>query len=133
MSKADRPVEPRGEQTAMRLQLKICRDDWGTWSVRGLSPLTVSHLPTLPASIDFARNKCGAVPATIEFLIDGFYISVEQERGWPCRFTAPRADLARQAAPETDLAGPSTWSRFLAWLKPLTVATSWNVAHRKLG
>ena len=42
----------------MELQLKICRDVWGTWSVHGLSPLPVSHLLSLSASIDYAREKC---------------------------------------------------------------------------
>jgi len=58
-------------------------DLWGTWSVHGLSPLPVSHLPSLSASLDYARRKCAAAPATIEFEIDGFYAVVHQEDGWP--------------------------------------------------
>src|SRR5262249_54853669 len=65
------------------LRLKICPDLWGTWSVHGLSPLPVSHLPSLSASFDYARRKCAAAPATIEVEIDGFYAVVHQEDGWP--------------------------------------------------
>jgi hypothetical protein len=67
----------------MSLRLKICPDVWGTWSVHGLSPLPVSHLPNLSASLDYARRKCAAAPATIELEIDGFYAVVHQEDGWP--------------------------------------------------
>ena len=38
------------------LRLKICPDLWGTWSVHGLSLLPVSHLPSLSASLDYARR-----------------------------------------------------------------------------
>ena len=67
----------------MSLRLRICRDVWGTWSVHGLSPLPVAHLPTLSAAFDYARRECAAAPATIELLIDGFYAVVHQEDGWP--------------------------------------------------
>jgi len=72
----------------MSLQLKICSDDWGSWSVHGLPSRPVKHLPSLSASIDYARKECGAAPATIELLIDGFYAVVHQERGWPRRLIA---------------------------------------------
>jgi len=65
------------------LRLKICRDVSGTWSVHGLSPLPVAHLPSLSASFDYARRECAAAPATIELVIDGFYAVVHQEDGWP--------------------------------------------------
>jgi hypothetical protein len=48
-----------------------------------LSPLPVAHLPTLSAAFDHARRESGAAPATIELLIDGFYVLVHQEAGWP--------------------------------------------------
>ena len=67
----------------MTLQLKICSDSRGTWSVHGLSPLPVKHLPSLSASIDYARQACNAAPATIELYVDGMYIVAHQERGWP--------------------------------------------------
>ena len=73
----------------MGLHLQICRGARGTWSVYGLSPLPVLHLPSLSASIDYARKGCGASPATIELLIDGFYVVVHQEAGWPRRHLAP--------------------------------------------
>ena len=72
----------------MSLQLKICSEDCGTWSVHGLPSQPVTHLPSLSASIDYARNECAAAPATIELLIDGFYAVVHQERGWPRRLIA---------------------------------------------
>lgn len=72
----------------MSLQLKICSDSQGTWSVHGLSPLPVKHLPSLSASIDYARKECAAAPATIELFIDGLYAVVHQERGWPRRLLA---------------------------------------------
>jgi hypothetical protein len=67
----------------MSLHLRICRDTYGTWSVHGLSPLPVAHLPSLSASLDYARRECAAAPATIELLIDGFYAVVHQDNGWP--------------------------------------------------
>jgi hypothetical protein len=79
----------------MSLQLKICSDDHGTWSVHGLSPLPVEHLPSLSASIDYARKGCAAAPATIELFIDGFYAVVHQERGWPRRLLASEIDCRR--------------------------------------
>src|SRR6266702_3129270 len=44
----------------MGLSLKICRDVWGGWSVHGLAPLPVAHLPSLSASVDYARNEWAA-------------------------------------------------------------------------
>src|SRR5882724_9213021 len=66
----------------MSLQLRICHNTCGTWSVHGLSPLPAAHLPSLSASLDYARRECAAAPATIELLIDGFYAVVHQENGW---------------------------------------------------
>jgi hypothetical protein len=40
----------------MSLHIKICHDVWGTWSVHGLSSVPVSNLPSLSASIDYART-----------------------------------------------------------------------------
>ena len=67
----------------MGLHLRICRNACGTWSVHGLSSLPAAQLPSLSASLDYARRECGAAPATIELLIDGFYAVVHQEKGWP--------------------------------------------------
>jgi hypothetical protein len=65
----------------MGLHLKIRRDAWGTWSLHGLSALPVADLPSLSATIDYARKECAAAPATIELLIGGFYAVIHQERG----------------------------------------------------
>src|SRR4029077_7017869 len=73
------------KSTTMSLHLKISSDDRGSWSVHGLPSLPVKHLPSLAASIDYARQEGAAAPATIELLIDGFYAVVHQERGWPRR------------------------------------------------
>jgi hypothetical protein len=98
----------------MDLHLKICRDVWGTWSVHGLLPIPVSRLPSLSASIDYAREQCAAAPATIELLVDGCYMVVHQQRGWPRRLLAPeaRSDLAG-----SEPGGTPMMTRLLAWLK----------------
>ena len=65
------------------LRLRICRNNCGTWTLHGLAPATTTHLPSLSASLDYARRECGAAPATVELLIDGFYALIHQEDGWP--------------------------------------------------
>lgn len=102
----------------MSLHLKICRNVWGTWSVHGvhgLLPLPVSGLPSLSASIDYAREECAAAPATIVLLIDGFYLVVHQERGWPRRLLVPEAEQAHPVSADHDVT-PTT-RRLLAWLR----------------
>jgi len=101
----------------MDLSLKIFRDVWGGWNVHGLAPLPVAHLPSLSASIDYARKECAAAPATIELLIDGFYVVIHQERGWPRRIVGPEIDGRHPAAAGPNRRSPPIWSRFLAWLK----------------
>jgi hypothetical protein len=66
----------------MNLRLRICREVCGTWSVHGLSTPAIARLPSLSASLDYARRECAAAPATIELLIDGFYAVFHQEAGW---------------------------------------------------
>jgi hypothetical protein len=78
----------------MSLRLKICRDIWGMWSVEHLTPVPVSHFPSLSAAIEYARKACGAAPATIELFVEGMYLVVHQERGWPRQLIA--ADTLRQ-------------------------------------
>ena len=69
---------------AASLRLRICHDLFGTWSVHGLSPLPVAHLPSSFGGLRLMPvAKSGAAPATIELLIDGFYVLVHQEAGWP--------------------------------------------------
>jgi len=101
----------------MSLQLKICRDVWGTCSVHGLSAAPASHLPSLPASIEYARKTCDAVPATIELFVDGMYIVAHQDQGWPRPLFARSSDRARTTETEPDLRGSLTRSRFFAWLR----------------
>jgi|SRR5580704_7594280 hypothetical protein len=100
----------------MNLQLKICRDVWGTWSVHGLSPVPVSHIPSLSASLDYARKECAAAPATIELVTDGLYLVVHQERGWPRQLLAPETNRPPPAV-KADRNGVPIWMRFLAWLR----------------
>jgi hypothetical protein len=105
------------------LRLKICRDRWGTWSVHGLSPLPVAHLPSLSASFDYARRECAAAPATIELEVDGFYAVIHQEDGWPRPPIVheakgpPRVDHGHVAASHSDTASVarSRSSRFIEW------------------
>jgi hypothetical protein len=89
----------------MSLQLKICRDVFGTWSVDGLSSGPMSHLRSLRASVDYARKACDAAPATIEFFVDGLYFVVHQERGWPRSLLAPDTDRPPQACTGSALSG----------------------------
>jgi len=101
----------------MNLQLKICRDVFGTWSVDGLSSGPISHLRSLRASVDYARKACDAAPATIEFFVDGLYFVVHQERGWPQSLLAPDTDRPPQACTGLALSGQPIHRRFLAWLR----------------
>ena len=100
----------------MCVHVTIQRDGSGTWSVAGLSPLPVAGLPSLSASIDYARAECAAAPATIEFLINGVYMAAHQERGWPRRLLAPETDPP-PAATATHGGALSIWRRSIAWLK----------------
>jgi len=103
----------------MSLQLKICRDSCATWSVHGLSSVPVLHLPSLSAGIDYARRACGAAPATIELVVDGMYIVVHQDRGWPRQIVAPETDLTPSAPTERDPNAAATCSGAFAWLQRL--------------
>jgi hypothetical protein len=67
----------------MNLCLQVVHEPAGDWTVRGLAKRPVVHLPSLSASIDYARRECAAAPATIEFLIDGLYAVAHQADGWP--------------------------------------------------
>jgi hypothetical protein len=105
------------------LRLKICRDDRGTWSVQGLSPLPAAHLPSLSASLDYARRECAAAPATIELEMDGFYAVVHQEDGWPRPLIVVEAKrplvvshgLTASSYNDTASVPRSRSSRFIEW------------------
>jgi hypothetical protein len=101
----------------MSLQIKICREVGGTWSVHGLSPVPVSDLPSLSASIDYARQACDAAPATIELYVDGMYIVAHQERGWPKALVSSEIGRSRLVPAVADPGRAALWSRFVAWLR----------------
>jgi hypothetical protein len=101
----------------MSLRIKICRDVGGTWSVHGPSPVPVSDLPSLSASIDYARQTCNAAPATIELYVDGMYIVAHQERGWPKALVASETGRSCPVPASPDPGGAAPWSRLAAWLR----------------
>ena len=101
----------------MSLRIKICRDVGGTWSVHGASPVPVSDLPSLSASIDYARQACDAAPATIELYVDGMYIVAHQERGWPKALVNPEIGRNRPVPVGSDPGRAALWSRLVAWLR----------------
>ena len=101
----------------MSLRIKICRDVGGSWSVHGASPVTVSDLPSLSASIDYARQACDAAPATIELYVDGMYIVAHQERGWPKALVNPEIGRNRPVPAGSDPGRAALWSRLVAWLR----------------
>jgi hypothetical protein len=101
----------------MSLRIKICRDVGGTWSVHGPSPVPVFDLPSLSASIDYARQACDAAPATIELYVDGMYIVAHQERGWPKPLVNSEIGRSRPVPASPDPGGAAPWSRLIAWLR----------------
>ena len=103
----------------MSLHLKISRDACGTWSVHGLTPMPASHLPSLSASIDYARKSCNAAPATVELVVDGMYIVVRQERGWPRQLVASESSRTCPSPLELDAAAGAMACRMLNWLRGL--------------
>jgi hypothetical protein len=84
----------------MSLSLQIVHDPAGSWSVHGLVNRPVARLASLTASLEYARRECAAAPATIEFMIDGFYAVVHQQHGWPRQVVFPEFDAARPAVEE---------------------------------
>ena len=101
----------------MSLRIKICRDVGGSWSVHGPSPVPVSDLPSLSASIDYARQACDAAPATIELYVDGMYIVAHQERGWPKALVNPEIGRNRPVPAGSDPGRAALWSRLVARLR----------------
>jgi hypothetical protein len=37
----------------------------------------------MSTSLEYARSECRAAPATIELFVEGLYVVIHQERGWP--------------------------------------------------
>jgi hypothetical protein len=109
----------------MSLRIKICSDVGGTWSVHGPSPAPVCDLPSLSASIDYARQACDAAPATIELYVDGMYIVAHQERGWPKALVSSEIGRGRPVPADPDPGRAAPWSRLVAWLRrPRHVSTA---------
>jgi hypothetical protein len=109
----------------MSLRIEICRDAGGSWSVHGASLVPVSDLPSLSASIDYARQACNAAPATIELYVDGMYIVAHQERGWPKALVSSEIGRGRPVPAGPDPGRAAPWSRLVAWLRrPRHVSTA---------
>jgi len=101
----------------MSLNIKICRNSGGTWSVHGTSLLEVSGLPSLSASIEHAREACNAAPATIELYVDGMYIVAHQECGWPKALVSSGIGQSDPVRKRPQHAGATPWSRLIGWLR----------------
>jgi hypothetical protein len=100
----------------MDLCLQIVHEPAGSWAVCGLADKPVAHLPSLAASVDYARRECAAAPATIELMIDGFYAVVHQRDGWPHNLVAPQLDVPRMAAKEEGRSENSPFRRWCGWV-----------------
>src|SRR6266436_1089712 len=109
----------------MSLHLRICHDTCGPWSVHGLSPMPAARLPSLSASLDYARRECAAAPATIEVLIDGFYAVVHQENGWRRPPLVSEAERPRLVAP-----GIGTGGRYSDAVSVARSRSSWFIDWR---
>jgi hypothetical protein len=73
----------------MDLRLQIQRDQVGTWSIKGLPGRSVVRFVALSEGLELAKRECAAAPAVIELFIDGLYLVVYQEAGWPRRICRP--------------------------------------------
>ena len=85
----------------MDLRLQIYRDPVGTWSIEGLPAPSVAEFENLSEGLEYAKRRCASAPAGIEFFIDGFYLFVYQEQGWPhrlCRSAGYRRTDVRRTA-----------------------------------
>jgi hypothetical protein len=65
------------------------REDSGDWRLDGTKDTVPHRFPSLDTAIDYARRDSDAEPATIEIWVEGMYICVQQEQGWPERICAP--------------------------------------------
>jgi hypothetical protein len=99
----------------MSLSLQIVHDPTGSWSVHGPGSRSITRLPSLAASLDYARRECAAAPVTIEFLIDGFYAVVHQQHGWLRALVVPEFDGSAPAAEEIGDRRHSPFCRWYDW------------------
>jgi hypothetical protein len=75
----------------MQLRLTISREQDGEWLFKGLPNHPDRRFHDLSKGLAWAERECSAAPAQIEIRIDGFYIFVEQKRGWPRKICGARA------------------------------------------
>jgi hypothetical protein len=73
----------------MDLHLQIYRDPVGIWSIEGLPAPSVAGFEDLSEGLEYAKRECAAAPAVIELFIDGLYLVVYQEKGWPRQLCRP--------------------------------------------
>jgi hypothetical protein len=112
-----RPMRRIGAgSSSMSCQLRIVHESAGDWSVHGLGGSPVAHLPSLAASIDYARRECDEAPATIELVIDGFYAVVHQQSGWPREVVPVPFDDCRVARDEVGGKAGSAFRRWCDWV-----------------
>jgi hypothetical protein len=87
----------------MDFRLQVYRDPLGTWSIKGLPAQSVAEFEDLSEGLEYARRGCASAPAVIELFIDGLYLVVYQERGWPRQLCRPagyrRTGIRRTAKP----------------------------------
>src|SRR5262249_22044138 len=100
----------------MSLCLQIVREPAGIWSVHGLTNRPVARLPSLAASVDYARRECAEAPATIEFMIDGFYAVAHQREGWPRRLVVQEVNAPRIVPAEIGAQGRPLSTRCREWM-----------------
>jgi hypothetical protein len=81
-----------------------------------LANRSIARLPSLAASVDYARRECAAAPATIELMIDGFYAVVHQRNGWPHNLVGPETDGPRVAVEEFGRSECSSFRRWCDWV-----------------
>jgi hypothetical protein len=100
----------------MNWQLRIVHEPAGSWTVHGLGSPPVAHLPSLAASIDYARRECDEAPATIELVIDGLYAVVHQPNGWPREVVPSEFHECRAAGGEIGNKADSAFRRWCDWV-----------------
>lgn len=86
----------------LRLQIHH-RDPVGTWSITGLPGQSVAEFEDLSEGLEYAKRRCASAPAVIELFVDGLYLVVYQEQGWPHQLCRPagyrRAGVGRTTKP----------------------------------
>jgi len=73
----------------MDLRLQVYRDPVGTWLIKGLPAQSVAEFADLSEGLEYAKRECASAPAVIELFVDGLYLVVYQEKGWPRQLCRP--------------------------------------------